>query len=89
MRFQVVTGPIIRETVVVDEGPIRTDFEAMNREWVLDTIRSMRTRFHEDFVKLPDKSPSVRRKHRHVMRRFDKAVEMLRGQLAVWKVHDQ
>ena len=84
----------IHERIVIEDGPIVSDVDAMQREWSLDILQSKRRVVLGEFLKehgssLCPISQKEVKKHRRVVKRLDRAIEMLRGQLAVWKVHDQ
>lgn len=76
----------IRETIEVPDAPVASDLDAMQRRHSLDSLELHRRCLAGQ---LGPASPNQRQKISRELARMDKALEQLRGQLAVWDTHEQ
>jgi len=83
----------IQETVDVPDDPVASDLDAMQRRFSLDSLERHQERLKvQVFCKVAERtalSPDQLKKKRRELARIDRAIAMLRGQLAVWDTHDQ
>jgi hypothetical protein len=82
---------VFRTVVEVDDDPIASDLDVVEREWQLDTLKSqlfmLRTGFPGRRYARVSLSAELK-KHQRNVRRLNQAIAMLEAQLAVWKVQN-
>jgi hypothetical protein len=79
---------VFRTVVEVDDSPIASDLDVVEREWQLDTLKSQREVLLEHDPRRGTFTAAELKKRRRGVRRLNWAIAMLEAQIAVWKVQN-